>query len=119
MNVKVKAPRLAIGESTESEKTLLTMKPYCKLAIMDQSLFDIIVQFTQQYFTCFDKNRDELLAAYHSNAFYSVSLNLNKKISIKAPKFDDYFFRDSRNLLYVEGGLLKNILQTNKNFILK
>lgn len=110
-----KAPRLAIGESNE-EKTLLSVKPYSKLSTMDQSLFDIIVQFSQQYFTCFDKSRDELLAAYHPNALYSVSLILKSNATVKGAKFDDCFFRDSRNLLFVEGAEKKFRMLRRGNF---
>jgi len=100
--IKKKAPlaRLAIGETSET-KSLIPTQLYCKLASIDQSVFDIIVQFSQQYFSCFDKNRDELLAAYHPNALYSVSLNLKSQAAVKSAKFDDSYFRDSRNLLFV------------------
>jgi len=51
-----------------------------------------------RYFACYDQNRDQLLAAYHPKALYSISLNLNSDAAVKSAKFDDNSFRDSRNL---------------------
>lgn len=59
--------------------------------------------FIIRYFTCFDKNRDELLAAYHPKAIFSISFNLKSQAvsSRKALRFGSYV-KDSRNLVYVK-----------------
>ena len=60
----------------------------------------LIYFFFQRYFTCFDKNRDELLAAYHRKAIFSLSLNVNSRATQNLHKFGEYF-KDSRNLVHV------------------
>lgn len=51
---------------------------------------------------CYDSNRQELLAAYHKNALFSLSLNVNSQSAQQTTKFGSYF-KESRNLLYVSG----------------
>ena len=61
-----------------------------------------------------------MLAAYHSNAFYSMSLNLKSEAAVKAAKFEEsYFDTGSRNLNFVREekgmfGLFLNRLLLNK-----
>jgi len=98
---KIPVPRLAIGDANEI-KPLTPIQPFCKLSNIDQGVFDYTDKFTQDYFYCYDNNRDSLLAHYHSNAFYSISLNLKSEACVKAAKFDDsYFDTGSRNLNFV------------------
>ncbi len=102
--LKIGPKSYKIGDTIDKEvKPLISSKPYCKLASMGQEVFDLVVAFMQQYFTCYDKNRDELLAAYHSKAIYSVSFNLKSVASInkRAARFGSYV-RESRNLQYVK-----------------
>lgn len=61
-------------------------------------LFHRFIYF--RYFTCFDQNREELLAAYHRKAIFSISINSNSKAAQTGPKFGEYF-TSSRNLLHV------------------
>lgn len=94
-----------IGDENDNEvKQLLPSQSFCKLANMEQSVFDLIVKFMQQYFTCFDKNRDELLAAYHAKALFSASFILKSQaISTRnrPARFGSYV-KDSRNLQFVQ-----------------
>ena len=53
-----------------------------------------------RYFTCFDKYREELLAAYHKKAIFSLAVNSNSRATVRNATFGEYF-RDSRNLSYV------------------
>lgn len=70
---------------------------------------------------CFDSKREELLAAYHKNSLFSLSLNVNSPATQVSAKFGSYF-RDSRNLMHVVGnGIrieinLKIFSCTNLNF---
>ena len=102
--VTFKSKQLKIGDSSHNvTKPFLPSQPFCKLNIMDQGTFDYCVKFLQQYFTCFDKSREELLAAYHKKAIFSLNLNVRSEASPSAqPKFGDYF-RESRNLKHVSG----------------
>lgn len=101
--LKIGPKSYKIGDSNDKEvKPILASQPFCKLGSMSQEVFDLIVNFMQQYFTCFDKNRDELLAAYHSKALFSISFNLKSaSTNRRATRYGSYV-RDSRNLLYVQ-----------------
>lgn len=102
--LKIGPKSYKIGDTNNEEvKPLLPSQPYCKLMNMSQEIFDLVVAFMQQYFTCYDKNRDELLAAYHSKALYSISFNLKSNASTnkRAARFGSYV-RESRNLNYVK-----------------
>lgn len=102
--LKISQKTLKIGDS--NDEVIKQFKPtqsFCKLANMEQEVFDLIVKFMQQYFSCFDKNRDELLGAYHARALYSISFNLKSPaISRKQGnlRFGTYV-KDSRNLNFV------------------
>lgn len=102
--LKITPKSLKIGDDNVKEvKSLLESQAFCKLANMQQGVFDLIVNFMQQYFTCFDKNRDELLAAYHANALFSMSFNLKSQCipSKRTVRFGPYV-RESRNQLFVQ-----------------
>lgn len=104
-----------IGDTNDSEKkSLLPSQSFCKLSNMEQNVFDLVVKFMQQYFTCFDKSRDELLAAYHPKALFSISFNLKSQAtSRKTSRFGSYV-RDSRNLVYVKSDeRLEDMLHKN------
>ncbi|RNA43840.1 Nuclear RNA export factor 1 [Brachionus plicatilis] len=93
----------AIGEKENGYKPFsLSFQSHCKLKCLDQNVFDLIVNFLQQYFNCYDSNREELLAAYHKSALFSLSLNVNSQASFSNQKFGSYF-KDSRNQIYVTG----------------
>lgn len=102
--LKIGPKSYKIGDTNNEEvKPLLPSQPYCRLASMSEDVFNLVVAFMQQYFTCFDKSRDELLAAYHSKAFYSISFNLksNAATTKRAARFGSYV-RESRNLQYIK-----------------
>lgn len=74
---------------------------------MEQSVFDLIVKFVQQYFTCFDKDRDQLLKAYHVKALFSISFNLrspaiSKRRGLGSDVRFGTYVHESRNLQYVQ-----------------
>lgn len=94
----------AIGEKENGyvKPFVLQSQTNCKLKCIDQNVFDLIVNFLTQYFICYDSNREELLAAYHKSALFSISLNVNRQATYQPHKFGSYF-KDSRNLIYVSG----------------
>jgi nuclear RNA export factor len=82
-----------------NRKLFIPSQSHCKLSNIEQNVFELIVSFLKSYFTCFDTNRNDLLAAYHSNATFSLSLNVNSKAAHNS-KFGS-FFKGSRNLKYL------------------
>jgi hypothetical protein len=53
--------------------------------------------FFYSYFTCYDTNRDSLLAAYNPKVLFSLSINVSNSGAHRVYKFDDYI-KESRNL---------------------
>ena len=88
-----------IGDVNGVEKKMAASLPHCKLATMDQSVFDLIVTFLQQYFMCYDKNRNDLLAAYHPRCMFSMSINTRNQSGTSCAKFA-INLKDSRNLKF-------------------
>ncbi|CAF0983354.1 unnamed protein product [Brachionus calyciflorus] len=99
----IESKSYAIGEKENGFKPfLLQTQSHCKLKNIDQNVFDLIVNFLQQYFMCYDTNREGLLQAYHKNALFSLSLNTTGQASYHGIKFGSYF-KESRNLVFVTG----------------
>lgn len=95
---KEPAKKLAIGDDdTVVKKQLLSSKLHCKPDNVPQDVFNIIVKFLQDYFTCYDQNRDNLLAAYNPKVLFSLSVNTSNSGAYRVFKFDDYI-KESRNL---------------------
>lgn len=100
-NVK---PKLSIGDTDqEVKKTLLESKPHCQLSSVPSDVFQLIVTYIQKYFTCFDSNRESLLEAYHSKCTFSFAINLNNPEAHRSFKFDDFLYKENRNLKRISG----------------
>ena len=54
------------------------------------NLFSLFLQFLQHYFEIYDKNKQELLPAYHPNSVFSISAALNKAIPHRQPDISAY-----------------------------
>lgn len=103
LKITPKSYKIGDDNNDKAAKLLIPSQSFCKLAGMDQGVFDLIVSFMQQYFTCFDKNREELLAAYHTNALFSMSFNLKSQaIPYKRTTRFGAYVRESRNQCFVQ-----------------
>lgn len=97
-------PKLSIGDTdNDVKKALLESKSHCQLSNLPKDVFDLIVNYVQNYFTCFDTKRDDLLGAYNPKCTFSLALNMaNNQIS-RHYKFDDGLLRENRNLKRIVG----------------
>lgn len=93
-------PKLSIGDSdVEVAKKLVESQPHCQISNMPKDVFDLIVNYVQNYFTCFDTKREDLLAAYHPKCTFSLSINFgNNQAAYRTFRFDDFVMRENRNL---------------------
>lgn len=97
-------PKLAIGDDdTEIKKKFIESKPHCKLSSLPDDVFGLIVNFVQNYFTCFDSNRQDLLGAYHPKVFFSLTLNMSNSCAHRQYRFDEALFKENRNLKRLVG----------------
>ncbi|CAF1103076.1 unnamed protein product [Brachionus calyciflorus] len=91
--------KFTIGDDDdELKKHLLPSKPHCRLASIPEDVFNVIVSYVQNYFTCFDTNREGLVGAYNPKCLFSLSLNLQNPVGHRFFKFDDSLVKESRNL---------------------
>lgn len=96
--------KFSIGETEDSiRKVLLESRPHCKLSTLPDDVFNLIVNYVQNYFTCFDSNRDALLGAYNPKVTFSLSLNMSSAVAHRPFKFDETIVRESRNLKRIVG----------------
>jgi len=96
--MKDKQKKLTIGEADEeAKKPLAPTKPHCQLSNVPPEVFGVIVKFLQDYFTCYDANRDGLLSAYNPKVLFSLAINPSSCCTHRTFKFDDYI-KESRNL---------------------
>ncbi|RNA39773.1 nuclear RNA export factor 1 isoform X6 [Brachionus plicatilis] len=95
----VKSVKLSIGEDDcAAKKPLIPSKPFCRLNSMPENVFNILVAYTQNYFTCLDNNREDLIGAYHPNCLFSFTYNLHNPACHRPFRFDDAVLKESRNL---------------------
>lgn len=91
--------KYGIGDDDrEIAKALLASKPHCQIANMPKDVFDMIVTYVQNYFTCFDTNREGLLGAYNKMCTFSLSLNMSNTVAYRQFKFEDHALKENRNL---------------------
>lgn len=96
--------KLTIGDDdTEIKKTLLESKQSCQISNLPPGVFDLIVNYVQNYFTCFDSNRNGLLGAYNQNCTFSLTLNMGNTNAYRQYKFDERIVRENRNLKRIVG----------------
>jgi len=90
-----------IGFELESEEETKKLPPSQKLHSSSPEALELIRNFLQHYFEFYDKNKQELLPAYHPNSVFSLSAVYNKAIPTKQPNLEPYLrSQHSRNLKY-------------------
>lgn len=95
--------KFSIGDDTENAKPLMPSKPHSHISNMPQDVFEMIVTYVQNYFTCFDTNREGLLGAYNKQCTFSLTLNMSNTVAYRQYKFDDYVLKENRNLKRIVG----------------
>lgn len=94
------APRLAIGEvDSKVIAPLPESKPHCRLSTLptNPDVFQIVVNFVNEYMNSYDSDRDKLLDAYQKKAIFSLSINVSPAAANRPFRFGE-FIKDSRNL---------------------
>lgn len=101
---KSRPGKMGIGDDdTESAKPILPSKPHMRVSNMPEDVFNIIVNFVQNYFNCFDTNREGLLGAYNKMCTFSFTLNMGNTVAYRQFKFSDLHLKHNRNLKRIVG----------------
>lgn len=79
-----------IGFEVETEEEQKKLPPVQKLGSSSPEALELIKTFLQHYFEIYDKNKQELLPAYHPNSVFSISAALNKAIPHRQPDISAY-----------------------------
>lgn len=95
--------KFSIGDDDADKKPLLPSKPHCQISNLPADVFNIIVSYVQNYFTCFDTNREGLLGAYNKQCTFSLSVNQSNTVAYRQFKFDDIILKENRNLKRIPG----------------
>lgn len=96
--------KYSIGDDNNSEtKPLLPSKPHFQISNMPTDVFDLIVTYVQNYFTCFDTNRENLMGAYNKHCTFSLTINMSNTVAYRQYRFDDYVLKENRNLKRLVG----------------
>lgn len=102
---KPRPGKMGIGDddTNEAAKPLLPSKPHMHVSNMPEDVFNVIVTFIQNYFNCFDTNREGLLGAYNKLCTFSFTLNMSNTVAYRQFKFTDLHLKNNRNLKRIVG----------------
>lgn len=90
-------------DDSESVKPLLPSKPHCQVSNMPADVFNLIVTYVQNYFTCYDTNREGLLGAYNKMCTFSLSINQGNAAAYRTFKYEENVLKENRNLKRIVG----------------
>lgn len=97
-------PKMKLGDDdSESIKALLSSKPHCQVSNMPADVFNLIITYVQNYFTCYDTNREGLLGAYNKMCTFSLCINQGNATAYRSFKYDENVLKENRNLKRIVG----------------